>query len=111
MEGVVGQGVKRRRHLSKQAWGEVLQRFAGAGVSVEEFCRSEGLCRSSFNRWRSRLGATVSTAAAARKTGANKPVAPFVDLGVLGASAAPALPALDLRIDLGGGVSLHLVRR
>jgi hypothetical protein len=35
--------------------------------------------------------------------------ASFVDLGLLGAAGEPA--ALDLRIELGGGISLHLVRR
>jgi hypothetical protein len=35
----------------------------------------------------------------------------FVDLGLLGGAGAAPLPALDLRIELGGGVVLHLVRR
>jgi hypothetical protein len=46
----------------------------------------------------------MAAAAAAAK-------APFVDLGLLGANAGSAHGALDLRIELGGGISLHLVRR
>jgi hypothetical protein len=36
---------------------------------------------------------------------------PFVDLGLLGASVGREHAALDLHIELGGGLSLHLVRR
>jgi hypothetical protein len=36
---------------------------------------------------------------------------PFVDLGLLGAAAVGEHAALELRIELGGGLSLHLVRR
>ena len=47
-------------------------------------------------------------APALAKAAAGAPKPSFVDLGLLGA-AAPA--GLDLRIELGGGRSLHLVRR
>jgi hypothetical protein len=36
------------------------------------------------------------------------PQARFIELGALGETATPG--RLDLRIDLGGGLSLHLVR-
>ena len=126
MEGTAqGQGGKRRR-LSARAWREVLKRFDGAGMTVDEFCRDEGLSRSSFNRWRSRLQVRPGGALIAHPTGGEKPSSssssprlpsPFVDLGPLGASNAmtpsaltpPA--ALDLRVDLGGGIVLHLQRR
>ena len=105
-------GVKRRRHLSQPGWGEVFERFADAGLTVEEFCRREGLCRSSFTRWRSKLSASPRTlpAVASLSAKADKPAA-FVDLGMLGSGAAGAGAALDVHLDLGGGVSLRLVRR
>ena len=94
-------------------------------MTVKEFCLREGLTRSSFFLWRSRLGAdSRSTPAPAvaksiAKSAAPAPKPSFVDLGLLGAAAsvrAAAVPAakhagLDLRIELGGGLSLHLVRR
>ena len=45
---------RRRSRLNKQAWQELLERFDGAAMTVEEFCVREGLSRSSFTRWRSR---------------------------------------------------------
>lgn len=107
-----GRQVVRRRRLDEPAWREVLQRFDGARMTVEDFCRAEGLCRSSFTRWRRRLR-TPAEAAAPVVVKASKQETPaaFVDLGVLGGAGAAPLPALDLRIELGGGVVLHLVRR
>ncbi len=92
----------------------MFERFADAGLTVEEFCRREGLCRSSFTRWRSKLsaGPRILPRVAPRTptVKADKPVA-FVDLGALGDAAKCAAPALDVHLDLGGGVSLRLVRR
>ncbi len=107
-----GRQVVRRRRLDEPAWREVLQRFDGARMTVEDFCRAEGLCRSSFTRWRRRLR-TPAEAAVAVVAKASKQEAPaaFVDLGLLGGAGAAPLPALDLRIELGAGVVLHLVRR
>jgi hypothetical protein len=42
---------------------------------------------------------------APRSTQAN-----FVDLGALGAAGAALAPRIDLKLDLGGGLTLHLVR-
>ena len=120
MEGI-GQGLKRRR-LNARAWRELLKRFDTAGVTVDEFCQGERLSRSTFNRWRARLQVQSgdSLALARRRASGEKTRAPalapsptpFVDLGLLGAANAGApAPALELRLELGGGVVLHLVRR
>jgi hypothetical protein len=104
--------VVKRRRLDQPAWREVLQRFDGAGMTVEDFCRAEGLCRSSFTRWRRRLRTPAEAARpVAVKAVKQEGPAAFVDLGLLGGAGAAPLPALDLRIELGGGVVLHLVRR
>lgn len=113
-----------RRRMDEQSWRAVIERFEGAAVTVQEFCLREGLTRSAFMRWRARLrsssapmpGPVVAKAAAA----VAKPS--FVDLGQLGGAAAAIAAgagasaeaqhaALDLRIELGAGISLHLVRR
>jgi hypothetical protein len=106
------QGNKRRR-LDARAWRELFKRFDSGGLTVQAFCRREGLSRSSFNRWRSRLpmqpGAAASTVVGAADD--RQFVTPFVDLGLLGASGTAAAAGVELRLDLGGGLSLTLVRR
>lgn len=103
---------RRRSRLNKQAWQELLERFDGAAMTVEEFCVREGLSRSSFTRWRSRRRHQASRVSAPLAAAASDtPKASFVDLGVLGGARAGEHTAMELRIELGGGMSLHLVRR
>ena len=102
-----------RRRLSEQAWRVLIKRFDSAAMTAQEFCAREGLSPGSFRLWRKRLvsrsGPVASVARPLPKV--SKPAPAFVDLGLLGASSAREHGALDLRIELGGGVSLHLVRR
>jgi putative transposase len=104
---------KTRRRLNEQAWKVLMKRFDGAALTVQEFCAREGLSLSSFRLWRSRLRPTLGPVSSAVSTSAPgaTPQSPFVDLGLLGASAVRDHAALDLHIELGGGISLHLVRR
>ena len=81
-----------RRHLDAQSWREVFGRFDGSGESVVGFCKREGLSSSCFHRWRQRLAA-----------------AKFIEMGSMGAQAERA-SRLDIRLELGGGVVLYLVR-
>ena len=101
-----------RRRLNEQAWKVLMKRFDGAALTVREFCAREGLSPSSFRLWRSRLGPTgpVSSAVSTSAPGATSQ-SPFVDLGLLGASGVRDHTVLDLHIELGGGISVHLVRR
>ena len=102
-----------RRRLNEQAWRELMKRFDGAAMTIQDFCAREGLSRSSFGLWRSRLRSAsqpVVQAESPAETAATLK-APFVDLGLLGAAAVSEHAALDLRIELAGGFSLHLVRR
>jgi len=105
----------KRRHLDMDAWREVLQRFAEGGETISGFCRREGVCTNSFRRWRARLAATNESAfplvASSKTAKAN-----FVDLGTLGATPVPSAltvagtQRLELKLDLGGGMMLVLVR-
>jgi putative transposase len=105
------ESIKRRRRLGAQAWGDVLRRFEGAGTSVTEFCKREGVAESSFHRWRSRLGSPSSSASpAGHEATPEKRSAAFVDLGSLGSTREAMRGRLDLKLDLGGGLTLHLVR-
>jgi hypothetical protein len=105
----------KRKRLGSKAWREVLDRFAMSNESVRQFCGREGLSTETFRRWRVRLATTsVQTAASLgeRKPGA----AHFVDLGSLGADptssavSMASLRRLELKLDLGGGMTLVLVR-
>ena len=115
-----GKAGQTRRRLDEQSWRGVLERFDGAAMTVQEFCLREGLTRSSFMRWRARLRSSSKRVPApagvksVAKSAAQAPKPSFLDLGLLGAVACvPAAQhtGLDLRIELGGGISLHLVRR
>lgn len=100
----------KRRRLSGSAWRGMLARYGTSGLTVQAFCRRETVSTASFYRWRSMLEARtpaeepppkVSIAAAA------SPTPGFVDLGALRAMRSSRL---ELRLDLGGGLLLHLVR-
>lgn len=110
MEGKTDEAVqvKRRRHLDESAWREVIGRFPVSRLTLEEFCRREGVCTTSFRRWRAKLAGAANPLPAARPAVRAAQDLAFIDLGDLGADSARQ--ALELRLDLGGGVSLHLVR-
>ena len=111
--GITGNQGRKRRRLNERAWRELFKRFDGCGLTVEAFCQLEGLSRSSFNRWRARLPMRACAAAAAAEgtSAARQSTASFVDLGLLGAADTAAPAGLELRLELGGGLSLSLVRR
>jgi len=85
-------------------WRALLSRFSGSGLTVSAFCERESVSTASFHRWRERIQGDGGEVVVS-------PIAPaFLDLGCLDASASRAAP-IDLRLDLGGGLTLHLVRR
>jgi hypothetical protein len=91
-------------------WRALLARFASSGQTVAAFCQHESVSPASFYRWRSLLGpgsvgdpGPVASALPLTKTG-------FVDLGPLIATES-SRPHVELYLDLGGGLMLHLVRR
>lgn len=97
-----------QRRVGAEVWRGRVAKFADSGLTVRAFCAQEGISIWSFNRWRSRL-AGVDAAQPSAQRNAATPAGSFVDLGTL--SAARAQPErCELRLDLGGGVTLHLVR-
>lgn len=105
------EGMKRRR-LGAQAWQELFRRHEASGEPIGTFCRREGVSTHSYRRWKVRMGGQVptlrGTAPKLQKENAVT-AATFVDLGAIG-SAPPAAGRLELRLDLGSGLTLHLVR-
>jgi len=91
------------------AWRSRLARYAAGTQSVAAFCLGEAVSTWSFYKWRTRL----------RGLDARAVPAPFIDLGAVagpvtgtpgtgGAAAAPG--SIAVRLDLGGGLVLTIVR-
>ena len=95
-----------RRRRSAQAWRGVIARYAASGLTALAFCEREGIGRKSFYRWRTRLGIAQGRSPALPGSNVADSDAGFIDLGALRTGSS----RLELRLDLGGGVLLHLVR-
>ena len=99
-----------RERRSESAWRGIVARQAESGLTVHAFCEREGIKSASLYGWRSRLrddvrhGSVLRRASKTRRS--EKPVGEFIDLGALGSSRS----RFEVRLDLGGGVLLHLVR-
>jgi hypothetical protein len=96
---------KWRRH-SREGWEAVFARFATSGLGIERFCAREGLSESSFRRWKDLLSDEVRPVLRQGSEGTPEP-AGFVDAGTLKLGGSGRL---ELRLDLGDGVILHLSR-
>ncbi|WP_414041613.1 IS66 family insertion sequence element accessory protein TnpA [Acidithiobacillus sp. M4-SHS-6] len=115
---------------SAQAWQALLEEQRASSLTVAAFCRQVAISPASFYRWQGRLRQQgVSKAVPSRVPSVSdvgavpavtaRMVAPhppdFVDLGAL-ADLTPtrreevATPRVELRLELGAGLVLHLVR-
>ena len=96
------------RRRSEKTWRELVGRQVGSGLSVPAFCRQERLNAYTFYGWRSKLRArtAVTEAAAVSESDASGPAAGFIDLGSLGSGSSRC----EIRLDLGGGIVLQVVR-
>lgn len=87
-------------------WRERMARQAQSGQSVVVFCKSEGIAPQTFYWWRARLAKRDAQTA----RGAQVDAAPFIDLGAMG-EASTAAAGIDIRLDLGHGITLTIARR
>lgn len=118
------------RSQRESAWRDRLARYTGSEQTVGAFCRSEAVSVATFYAWRARLRAGEVTVTQAQRTAP----APFIDLGSVRRRAANtsvssranasgyaphvaphvAPPrtrsAIDIRLELGDGVVLHIAR-
>lgn len=100
---------ERSQRRSEQVWRELVARQASCGVSVRAFCRQERLNVNTFYGWRSKLRARTALSAdtaAVSQTESSGPAGGFIDLGSLEGGASRC----QIRLDLGGGVVLQVVR-
>ena len=95
-------GTSKRQRRSRDQWQAVLARFGTAGLSVAAFCARESISEASFYRWRGLLPSS-GTGHPVAQTAAS-----FVDLGPVASRHRES--RLEVRLELGGGVVLHVVR-
>jgi putative transposase len=108
LEQAMDQIVRQRR--GESAWCEIVARQEQSGLTVTEFCKREGLKAASLYGWRVRLRQAATgkktSPTIADRSGFERTSAEFIDLGAIGASRG----RFEVRLDLGGGVLLQLVR-
>lgn len=95
-------GTRQRR--SAEDWREIFERRAASGLPIAAFCQREGIAKSSYTRWRTQLSCTAHNAGVAPSPSG----VGFVDAGVL--AHRETADRIDLRLDLGHGIVLHVVR-
>ena len=102
-------GMVAKQSRKEVEWRQRLARFATSGQQVKFFCQAESVSEAVFYRWRKQL-ATVGGVA---------PAAGFIDAGVMPPAApVPSMTqcesvgaTLEVRLDLGHGLVLQIVRR
>ena len=102
-------GIGGKQSRKEVEWRQRLARFATSGQQIKSFCQSESVSEAVFYRWRKQLAATGGAAVEAG----------FIDVGVM--PPAPAVASmtqcesvgatLEVRLDLGHGLVLQIVRR
>ena len=104
------------------AWRSRLARRAASRLTVEAFCRREAVSVATFYGWQARLRARDTEVVPASPAAHALSLSPFLDLGSVNRLAASAASpsyapttddtpaAIDIRLDLGGGVVLHIAR-
>ena len=101
-------------------WRDRLARQAVSGQTIAGFCRSEAVTEGTFYAWRARLGAKKLDATRPKET--TQSSSAFIDIGAINDVAAnKSTPVgdvnrgsgreIEVRIDLGQGVVLQMVRR
>jgi transposase-like protein len=98
---------QRRVKRSEATWRELFSRQDASGVTVAEFCRSEGINAGLFRRWRWVLARTKQRSARPREAKSVAPAAaPFIDLGGLGSGSS----RFEVRLEFGAGIVLNIAR-
>lgn len=104
---------KTRVHRSEKSWRGIFSRYRASGLTIDEFCRAEGIGRSSFNRWQMLLNAKDSFLGRAPQARSDEVRASdagdrFIHAGEVRVDHVSE--ALEIRLDLGGGVLLTIRR-
>jgi hypothetical protein len=106
-----------RRNTGEAAlrWREILKRQAGSGLSVREFCATEGVSQPSFYAWRRKFRERKNNGSRPRE--ARPKDAPdqermFVPLELLGAAQSlEIIHPFGYRVQIGGDVNPVALRQ
>jgi putative transposase len=96
----------RRIRRGVAVWQQTVSRQRESGVSVREFCRRERINSTLFYCWRRKLKGSKRDRQPQIGAREARALAPFIDLGSIGAGAGRC----EVRLDFGGGVVLTLAR-
>lgn len=99
--------VVRQQRLDAKGWGDLIARQVDSGLSAREFCEREGVNLWTLYGWRSRLRTGSEERRAPAKQGSTpQPPAQFIELG----GVKGTISRWEIRLELGDGIALHLVR-
>ena len=93
--------VQSLRSSKAVAWQQRVQRFAGAGMTLERFCKKEGVSVSSFYRWQRKVGEQPEIAGDDERTPAFRAVHVTSDATMaiqLAGGTRVAVPAANLDV-------------
>ncbi|MDQ2948457.1 MAG: hypothetical protein M3Y27_21390 [Acidobacteriota bacterium] len=95
----------KRIKRSESMWREIFARQVASGMSLLQFCRSEGINAGVLRRWRFKLNdaGQAGKVKARRKT---QVLAPFIDIGAVDAARS----RFEVRLELGSGMILSIAR-
>ena len=97
----------RHQRCSAEEWREIFERRAASGLSITAFCQREGIANSSYARWWTQLSNERCNAGALVSGDGTG----FIDAGLLAHCAkADTAERINLRLELGHGIVLHVVR-
>ena len=97
-------------------WREIIDRQAGSGLSIREFCASEGISQPSFYTWRKRFRERKNDGTGGRKSRRRmaKPDngGEFIPLRLRdSASALEVIHPLGYQVRVTGEVNVHALRQ
>ena len=87
---------KRKQFRPQSEWQQIISDYERSGLTQEVFCEQAQIPKSSFYKWRKRLGT---------QSAVDEPTQ-FIDLNTLVKPKAP--PRWEIELDLGNGMRLSL---
>jgi hypothetical protein len=99
--------VKRSARWSVVRFMEVAAAQRQSGLSVQAYCRREGIALSRFYRWRGIAEGGRGQLSSSTRVPERASAESFIDLGLVSAAGGARL---ELKFDLGGGMTLTVTR-
>jgi hypothetical protein len=112
---------KQRINRTREQWRDLVWEQRRSGLSLQAFCRQVSASTTAFARWRKHFAEVAEPRTKAKALSVkNKPVLPERDVVVahdraaqfveIAAPMRPLDSGIKIRLELGGGIVLELVR-